>query len=84
MSDFIASHGGVLAVSLSIVVCFNVLMSAIKTFCDIWKIKEPSVLQKMAAVGSTLASWLSANTKAAVPPAAAPVPAVQEEQKPAA
>ena len=79
MLQFIQAHGGVLAIAIMAVACFNILMSAIAQICGALSLQEPSGLQKAAAVGLKISQWLSANTPT---PSASSAPASQPSTPP--
>lgn len=49
--------------------CYNIVMSAIQSLMNALKVQEPGWLQAAAAVGSKIASWLSANPPSVQVPA---------------
>lgn len=62
MLNWISTNGGIIATVVLIVTSLNVVLSGIQKICDNFKLQEPSLLQKIASVLSTVTSWLTANT----------------------
>ncbi len=69
MKEYFIAHGGVIASVIGILISFNIAMTGIKSICDQLKIKEPGPLQKLAAIGSMLLGFLTANTNPKPPQA---------------
>lgn len=67
---WIMAHGGYVGV----LVAYNLLMSGVQAIFNQLKIQEPGWLQTLGSVGSTLSSWMSANTPT-IQPDMAPPPA---------
>lgn len=71
MQAWITTNGGLIATVVGIATALNVVLSAIQTICNQFKVKEPSGLQTVASAASSVVSFLSAN----VPTKDAPAPA---------
>lgn len=71
--NWLYAHGG----PVGLILIFNMTMMGIQRICLIMKLQEPPWLQKMGQIGSSMASWASANT---VTPAPSPKPSVTDSK----
>lgn len=70
--DFLNHNGGPVSSVISVLMIFNIVVSAAQKIFNQLKVAEPDWLKKIGDVGSSVTGWISANIPTQRPAAVAP------------